>query len=143
MCQPVHACCSALHLLGCRYDSGDGRPQKATIEHIFRPSDNDVNGDEDTPSTSGGSDASGAAAPGSAPWMVGWQMSERNVVSGGWRMRSKHFSMPCYVYKCAVHVLDSLPACTAPVIFTTVAAAERYDLVQYCTQQRQGYRTHP
>ncbi|KAF6259426.1 hypothetical protein COO60DRAFT_1513264 [Scenedesmus sp. NREL 46B-D3] len=49
------------------YNSGDSRQQKATLEHIFKP---DVDG----------SSSSSSASTIQAPWTVGWQMSERNMM---------------------------------------------------------------
>jgi hypothetical protein len=60
------------------YNAGEGeRKQKATIEHIFKPSSSSSGGGN------GSSDdgrSSGAASTSQAPWAVGWQMSERNLV---------------------------------------------------------------
>eukprot|EP00775_Hariotina_reticulata_P003423 gene3423-3695_t len=56
------------------YNSGDGRQQKATLEHIFNP-------DGAATSAGDGSQFDKAVvqdAP--APWAVSWQMSERNLV---------------------------------------------------------------
>lgn len=57
------------------YNSGDSRQHKATLEHIFKPQDH---GDVDVEA------AAEAAASTSgrvqAPWAVGWQMNERNIM---------------------------------------------------------------
>lgn len=56
------------------YNSGDGRSQKATLEHIFQPDHGEVDLEaaaSSTVSTSGNVQA---------PWSVGWQMNERNVM---------------------------------------------------------------
>lgn len=76
------------------YNAGEGeRRQKATLEHIFKPeapgsdsepasgSGSSSGGEE--PSTSGrGGSGGGSAADRrpQAPWALGWQMSERNIV---------------------------------------------------------------
>lgn len=61
-------------VLAPRYNAGDGRNQKCTIEHVFTPTEDAT--DAAAPSTCLRDDAASPAAP----WKVGWQMSERNLV---------------------------------------------------------------
>jgi len=56
------------------YNSGDGRSQKATLEHIFPTGHGDVDIEATASSTASTSDRV------QAPWSVGWQMNERNVM---------------------------------------------------------------
>jgi hypothetical protein len=56
------------------YHSGDGRSQKATLEHIFQPDHGEVDmqaAASSSVSTSGNLQA---------PWSVGWQVNERNIM---------------------------------------------------------------
>jgi len=59
------------------YNSGDERKQKATIEHIFQPDASDL---ASTASTAAAADATSEADRLQAPWAVGWQMNERNIM---------------------------------------------------------------
>lgn len=60
------------------FNSGDEHRQKATIEHIFGDGGG---GGAGVASTSGSSSPSaGTGRRPSAPWALGWQMSERNLV---------------------------------------------------------------
>jgi hypothetical protein len=78
------------------YQSGEGR-NKATIEHIFSPdSDDDSEGDPQNANNANNANSAadaaaaeerrhrrsalGAAGQARAPWGIGWQMSERNIV---------------------------------------------------------------
>ncbi|GBF93928.1 hypothetical protein Rsub_06177 [Raphidocelis subcapitata] len=81
------------------YNAGEGeRKQKATIEHIFKPSRSGDDDGDDSDGGGGGGGGGGASTSGRgaaadrgagagaggrrplAPWAVGWQMSERNLV---------------------------------------------------------------
>jgi hypothetical protein len=64
------------------YNAGPGeRMQKATIEHIFTAA-GAAGADAGDGASTSGSSGSGSDSPGrpQAPWSVGWQMSERNMV---------------------------------------------------------------
>jgi hypothetical protein len=69
--QPVrHVSASATY----PYNSGDGRSQKATLEHIFQPDHGEV--DIEAAASSSVSTSGNVQAP----WSVGWQMNERNIM---------------------------------------------------------------
>jgi hypothetical protein len=55
------------------YNSGDSRTQKATLEHIFKPD----HGDVDIAATADAASTSGRVQ---APWDIGWQVNERNIM---------------------------------------------------------------
>jgi hypothetical protein len=55
------------------YNSGDSRTQKATLEHIFKPD----HGEVDIGATAEAASTSGRVQ---APWDIGWQMNERNIM---------------------------------------------------------------
>lgn len=57
------------------YNSGDSRQQKATLEHIFKPQDH---GDVDVEAVAEA--AASTSGRVQAPWAVGWQMNERNIM---------------------------------------------------------------
>jgi hypothetical protein len=66
------------------YNAGPGeRRQKATIEHVFAPGEGGGGASTSGSGSDGGSTGSSGGADTrrpQAPWSVGWQMSERNLV---------------------------------------------------------------